>query len=308
MTSQAKLSRVSINNILLATDFSPESENALQYAASLARRYGSTIFLTHVLATEGSIAAVEPCPALTDIRRHNAEQSMASLESREDLRRFSHEVIVRSGDTWEVISQVLSDKNVDLVVMGTQAHGGIKKLLLGSTAEKVVRHATCPVLAVGPHVRPASLDRFAQILYATDFSTGSLRALTYALHLAEEDRAELTLLHVIESEPVSEAELLKWKRQDREKLSAMVPPDVDLAYDPEIEVETGIPEVEIVRLADSRKSELIVMGSHPGGGVSTHVPWTTVHHVLQQAPCPVLTVRGDRAADERGDAGQHSGM
>ena len=143
---------------------------------------------------------------------------------------------------------------------------------------------------------------------ATDISTGSARALTYASSLAEEDRAELILLHVIESEAVSEPELLKWKQQDREKLSAMVPPDVDLAYDPEIEVETGIPEVEIVRLADSRKSELIVMGSHPGGGVSTHVPWTTVHHILQQAPCPVLTVRGEmdpqRGAPTHGRTGQ----
>ena len=57
MTSQAKVSRITINKILLATDFSPEAQNALQCAVSLARRYGSKIFLTHVLATEGSIGA-----------------------------------------------------------------------------------------------------------------------------------------------------------------------------------------------------------------------------------------------------------
>ena len=154
MASQAKLSRITINKILLATDFSPEAQNALQCALSLARRYGSTIFLTHVLATEGSIGAVEAWPDLADVMRHNAEQSMAKLENTttEDLRLLTHEVILRSDDTCDVISQVLSDKNVDLIVIGTQGHGGIKKLLLGSTAEKVIRHATCPVLTVGPHV------------------------------------------------------------------------------------------------------------------------------------------------------------
>ncbi len=303
MTSQIKLSSVSFNNILLATDFSPESLNALQYAVSLAKRYGATIFLTHALPPESSLAAAEPRPAPSDTMRHNAEQNMASLESREDLRRCPHEVIVRSGDTWQVISQVLSNKKIDLVVVGTHGHGGIKKLFLGSTAESVVRHATCPVLTVGPHVRPAQLDRFGQILYATDFSTGSRRALTYALSLAEGDRGKLTLLHVIQCDTVSESQLLTWKQQDREKLSAMIPPEVDLAYAPEIEVGIGIPEAEIVRLANSRKAELIVMGSHSGGAVSTHVPWTAVHHILQHAPCPVLTLRGTPSPDGKGDPG-----
>lgn len=307
MTSQARTSRIAINNILLATDFSPESQNALQCAVSLAKRYGSTIFLTHVLSTEDSMVAGEAWPALTHVRRHNAEKGMANLESTEDLKFLPHEVILRSGDTWEAISRVVSDKNVDLIVMGTQGYGGVKKLFLGSTAERVTRHATCPVLTVGPRVRSVSANRFGHVFYASDFSTGSMRALTYALSLAEDDRAKLTLLHVIESEPTSESELLEWRRQDREKLSQMIPPDADLAYEPEIEVEMGIPEVEIVRLADTRQAELIVMGCHSGGVVSTHVPWTTLHHVLQNAHCPVLTVRGEWSAANRIDIGQSAG-
>ena len=102
--------------------------------------------------------------------------------------------------------------------------------------------------------------------------------------------------------------MLEWKQQDREKLSQMVPPDVDLAYQPEIEVEIGIPEVEIVRLADTRKADLIVMGCHSGGAMSTHLPWTTLHHVLQHAHCPVLTVRGEWSAANRTDAGQSTGV
>jgi len=310
MASQPKLSRITIKRILLATDFSSEAQNALQCAVSVAKRYGSTIFLTHVLATEASVgAAVEGWPALSNVTRRNAERSMAKLENTEDMKLLPHEVILRSGDTWDVISEVLSDKNVDLIVIGTQGHGGIKKLFLGSTAEKVIRHATCPVLTVGPHVQLGSLNRFAHVFYASDFSSGSMRALTYALSLAEEDRAELTLLHVIESNLTAHApeasalEFLERKQQDREKLSQMIPSDADLAHEPEIEVGVGIPEVEIVEWADIRKADLIVMGCHSGGAVLTHLPWTTLHHVLQHAHCPVLTVRGDGPAAKRVDAG-----
>lgn len=304
MASQAQLSHVAINKILLATDFSPESQNAVRYAVSLAKHYGATLFLTHVLPTEGAMRGVESWPSMTDVIQHNAERSMAKLESTEDMKFVPHEVVLRAGDTWAVISQVLSDKNVDLIVIGTRGHGGIKKLFLGSTAEKVVRHANCPVLTVGPHVRSVFVNRFGHVFYVSDFSSGSLRALTYALSLAEEDRAELTLLHVIQSYPVSESGLLEWKRQYREKLSQLVPPDADLAYKPEIEVEVGTPEVEIVRMADSREADIIVMGCHSGGSVSTHLPWTTLHYVLQHAPCPVLTVRGESSAANRTDEGQ----
>ncbi len=306
MASQAKLSRISINRILLATDFSPESQNALQFAVSLTRRRNATLFLVHVLPTERPVGTGEVWPSLTEIARDNAEKSMAKLQNMDDLKFLPHEVIIRPGDTCDVISRVVSDKNVDLIVMGTQGHGGITKLFLGSTAERVIRHASCPVLTVGPHVPSLSLNRFGHILCASDFCFGSRRALNFALSLAANDRARLILLHVVESDPGSPSELLEWKRLDREKLSQMVPPNADLAREPEIEVEIGIAGAEILRLAIHRKTDLIVMGCHFGGSASTHLPWTTVHHVLQHAPCPVLTVRGERPELNAIDDGQSS--
>jgi len=199
-------------------------------------------------------------------------------------------VSVRSGDTWEGISEVVSDQAVDLVVIGTHERGEINMAIMGSTAEKVIRHATCPVLTIGPKVGPLSLDRFGHILYATDFSSGSRRALTYALSLAEQDGAELTMLHIVQSKQVSDSYLIEWKRQNREGLRQLIPPDLDLAYKPEIEVEVGDPAEEILVLAETRNAELIVMGSH-ASTLSTHIPWTTLHRVLQKAHCPVLTVR-----------------
>jgi nucleotide-binding universal stress UspA family protein len=236
---------------------------------------------------------VEGRSIITDAVQHIAEKNMAKLEKTGALKLLPHEVIIRSGDSWDVISEVLLDKNVDLVVMGAHGRGGIKKLFLGSTAEKIIRHAACPVLTVGPQVPSVTRKRLGCIFYASDFSSGSRTALTYALSLAEEDRAHLTMLHVIEREPTSQSEVLEWKQENREKLSQMISSDLDLPHKPEIEVEFGIPEQKIVRLAHARKADLIVMGSHLGGVWSRHLPWTTLHYVLQHAHCPVLTVRDE---------------
>jgi len=290
MASQAKLSCVAINRILLATDFLPESENALACALSVAKRFGSSLLLTHILTAEDFTGEGFEWPALSDITRRNAEKKMARLRNCRQLDSISQEVIIRPGHPGDVITQLAAEKDIDLIVMGTHGDAAIKKLFLGSTAENVIRHSTCPVLTVGPHVAVQPLDRFNCILYATDYSAGSLQALKYALLLAREDRSELTLLHVIESSPTGETELRQWKREDRERLLRMLPSDAELAYEPEVVIETGVPAVEILRFADTRRVELIVMGSHAGGAMATHLPWTTLHDVLRNAECPVLTV------------------
>ena len=290
MASQPKVCRVAIDRILLATDFSPESENALSYAANLAQRFASTVSLTHVLTAEDFTSEGTEWQSFSDAARRSAEKKMARLSSSYHLDSITHDAVIRSGNPCDTITQMISEQKIDLVVMGTHGDAAIKKLFLGSTAENVIRHSHCPVLTVGPHVEVASLSRFNHILYATDFSAGSMRALNYALLLAEEDRSDLTLLHVIESLPADADELHEWRRQDRERLLKRMPPDADLAYRPEVEIETGTPAVEILRLADSRKVDLIVMGSHAGGAMATHMPWTTLHDVLRNARCPVLTV------------------
>ena len=96
------------------------------------------------------------------------------------------------------------------------------------------------------------------------------------------------MLHVIESIAVSEWDLVEWKLDHLEKLGQMVP--IDAARKSEIAVEVGSPAEEILRLASTKNAELIVMGSRHVGAVSVHLPGKTLHHVLQHASCPVLTV------------------
>ncbi len=157
------------------------------------------------------------------------------------------------------------------------------------------------MLTVGPDVLPTLVDhqRLSHILFATDFSDGSMHALPYALSLAEENNAELTLMHILEQlEPMPMQYSKELLADYRKRLWAMVPDDASLWCKPQVTVAVGAAADEIVRLAHDRHVDLIVMGAHGGGAVASHLPWTVVHSVVRHARCPVLTVRSARAAVE----------
>jgi nucleotide-binding universal stress UspA family protein len=98
---------------------------------------------------------------------------------------------------WSNLAKAIQEKKIDLIVMGTRGRSGVGKFLLGSSAEEVFRQAPCPVLTVGPHSPAKAPHEFTRIVFATDFSPESVAALPYAVSLAQECQAHLTLLHVV---------------------------------------------------------------------------------------------------------------
>ena len=178
-------------------------------------------------------------------------------------------------------------------------HGrtGIKRFFLGSVAEEVVRQARCPVLTVGPHSpsEPPREGRFREILYATDFSADALAAVPYALSLAQEHHAHLTLLHVVQKAGVPD-----FVRPDEVETSAvqqmrdLVHEAAELWCEPLYAVGEGKPAEGILEAANKRKSDLIVLGVRKPGGIlraSSHLSLGVAHKVIAHAICPVLTVR-----------------
>ncbi len=198
MTPAPAIASISIRRILFATDFSLCSDRALTYLLPIAAANQSYVYVLHVLPE-----AVPPAPGtdfaphLFAFNRHEAEKRIRGLENSGALWSLQHEVLMETGGLWEVVVEMIWKHDIDLIVVGTHGRGGIKKLVLGSVAEQIFRHASCPVLTVGPQVpAPASGSVFRRILYATDYSAGSLHALPYALAFAHRFQAHLTLLHV----------------------------------------------------------------------------------------------------------------
>jgi nucleotide-binding universal stress UspA family protein len=220
-------SKIQLKNILFATDFSPASANALPFAAELAKHFGAKLFAVHAKTPENyALPTTEVWPAA------NLQSEENKIELRRNMyNRFpgvESDVLIAEGGVWEVLEAIVKEKEADLIVVGTNGRRGIGKFILGSTAEEILRRAACPVLTVGPHSLPDAPRevKFRTIVYATNFGVGSPAVAAYAVALAEEYEAHLTILHVIEhpgtGELVGPREL---EEGALEHLRALVPRD-----------------------------------------------------------------------------------
>ena len=294
-TTESSLHAVgtALRNILVATDFSTCSDAALRCAAGLARAHNGNVTLLHVISLEPAYpVAVEPLPPELLEEANGVGARMDDVMAKPQLRGIPHRALIYRGDLPLILDQVVAEKQIDLIVLGTHGREGMQKLLIGSVAEQVLRHATCPVLTVGPHVDLDYVDegRYPRVLFATDFSPSSLHALPYATDLAKQN---LTLLHVVCTD-VASAEYGSTTldpaqfAEARARLSSIVPQDSD----PDLIVGEGIPALVIVGVARRDNASLIVMGVNPHSAfAATHLPWATAHRVICDAHCPVLTVR-----------------
>jgi len=285
--------QISFFKILVATDFSPASERALEYAISIARRFGSKIYLSHVIALDGyPMIAPEIAVKTIAANRGEAEESFAKIIESGGLHGIEYHTSIVEGTFWPTLDSLINECKIDLLVLGTRGLGGIKKIVLGSAAEEAFRQARIPVLTVGPHAKDESLGKteFKKILFATDFGPGVDREAAYAFALAQEHHARITLLNVVPYvEEFSEEAVTNRRNWVVRQLKELAPAKATLEQEPEFMMIIGDPVEEILRWAD--KADLIVMGAKPRKGLAGHVPHTKAYRVISAAKCPVLTVK-----------------
>ena len=182
--------------------------------------------------------------------------------------------------------------------MGTHGRRGYDRLVLGSVTNRVMRKAPCPVLAVcrPPHESAAAdvngwghVHHLSRILFCTDFSENSERALNYAISATEEYDAELTLLHVLEEVP-SPAKTEEAIATATEQLDKLIPPGGTQELKIKTAVRIGKPYQQIIQLALEAQIDMVVMGVRGRGALDLAVFGSTTYRVLQLGPCPVLAV------------------
>ena len=286
---------IQLSRILVATDFSPASNRALDYAISLARRYGSHIFLTHVISLDAyPLAAPEVTVGLVNSQRREAENRIQEMLFSGRLSDVAHDILIEEGGLWPAIQRVIEKEEVELVVVGTHGMGAVQKLVIGSGAEQIFRQATCPVLTVGPSVEGAASPNvvFKHILFATDFGPGCKREASYAFSLGQEHEATVTLLHVLRHLDDYSDDGLTLKREViKQQLQELVPAGVEARCHTQFRMAVGDPASEILRFAHETNADLIVMGAKARAGLAGHVPGTKAFKIVSEAHCPVLTVK-----------------
>jgi len=296
-----------ITQILCPVDLSEISRHALDHARAIAKWYDAHLTVFHVVTPPAPLipstgmaeALPVPLPQLGEVA--------------EEVRRFSGLTDARAGNCSEVlvvegtpVKEILRKADslpADLVVMATHGRGGFEALFLGAVTETVLRSTHAPVLTVPPPVERVESVIYKTILCPIEFSDPSTRALEYALTLAEETGARLILLHVIEKlvDAPQFAEIAHFsvteyqqrlEEDARARLTSVVPQEARVWCTPEERVVSGRAYQVILDVAEQEKAELIVMGVHGKGALNRRLFGSTTHHVIRQARCPVLTLRG----------------
>jgi nucleotide-binding universal stress UspA family protein len=246
-------------------------------------------------------------PGARDVLRHDVSEELRAFAAAA-LGDVPAEVVVEEGDVpSEIVAQARA-RNADLIALGTHGHGGFARLTLGSTAEKVLRKATCPVLTIPP-TGDIPAARFRRILCPTDLSPLARRALEYSRDLALGENGRVRVLHVIH--PVPPPLLRRHPKTDfdvegyRQALHEEATEDLrnSLPRDSESWVETaevrwGKPSEVILAAAQEWKADVVAMGIH-GHAVPDLVAFgSTAQQVVRHASCPILTLRENPAAEQ----------
>jgi len=298
--------RVRMKNMLYATDLSQASKRALPFALAVARAIGAKVYALHVATPPmDDFTAIEVSYSSLEAVEETIEAEKARLEAQ--LCGVPHEIQIERGPSvWAAMEQAIHLHKIDLVVLGTHGRTGAEKLLFGSTVEGILRQCPVPVMTIGPGVRSGShvVGHIRRLLFATDLSEDSARAARFAVALAEQNRAELKLMHVIQDyrparghgkQLVSAAHVLH-------ELHELMPKECELLCRPELILEYGVPSERILAVAEDKGADLIVIGARQSRGSllsATHLEGNTAHQVLVRSRLPVVTVLG---SDRRGPA------
>jgi len=291
---------VRVESILCPVDFSDVSAEAYRYAQSIACHYSAKLILQHVV----ELWQHPSCYYQAELEYYEQFRETLVSNAQDQLRQFvdlcggvEPECIVEESMAADAILCKARARATSLIVMGTHGRRGFDHLMLGSVAERVLRHAPCPVLAVpakrpdqGGERRAAGPVDVRRILCCVDFSNNSQRALQHSVSVANAYSADLTILHVLESISDS-AEVVKETDFAMDKLQQWVAPS---ALDParvHLEVRLGNAYREILILAAERQSDLIVTGVRGRNSLDLAVFGSTTYRVIQLHPGPVLTVR-----------------
>lgn len=295
--------KVEFKHILCATDLSDFSNHAVSHGASMAREFGARLHLCHVIDFPSvSVRGAEYVFPL-DQQEGMKERAIEKLESLMSGQSVEWEPVVVTGSPAETISGLVKERNIDLAITATHGRRGIKRFLLGSVTERLIRSISRPLLIARPPEQEAEeiqSFRFKRILVGCDFSPDSDNSLNYAFSLAQEFEAAIHLVHVIEPFtyrdmllPDTVVDVVKEDLQTRliDKLDSLIPEEAHHWCEIKTLCLGGEPFEELVRYAELNDVDLIILGVRGHGLMETLLLGSTTDRVIRHASCPVLSVQ-----------------
>jgi nucleotide-binding universal stress UspA family protein len=297
MSATEKVVGLTLDNIVVATDFGTAAEVATEYAVSLAKHFSSKLTLVNVLdlsvATRSEAAMVGwPLEQMREDAAANMEQTLDQLRNERIVARGKK---LESHSPAAAIVSLSESSDADLVVMGTNSRNGLGKMITGSCAEGVIHHAQCPVITLGPKAKRRVRGDFKlrKVVFATDLNHQAVEKAGIALAFAKESLAKVYLCNVLDSAATDVSSSMQRQLDAEAKLRRLVPGPAYEWCSPEFIVEFGDVAERIVALAKRTEADLIVLGTRQRASYLTHVAKGVVEHVLAGATSPVMTICAD---------------
>lgn len=302
---------LSLSLIVAATDFSEGAAHAVRRAAALAARTGATLHLLYVESPMGGDLPAEHA-ALTPVEALRAWGDDAIADAIHPAEPEHVEaVVVRDLVPADGILRHVRDHDASLLVIGTHGRRGLRRFLLGSVAEELVRLAPVPVLTV-PYRCATWANADFGVLAPVDFSAYSLEALNWARRIAAHYEARLDLLHVVPEAgpfptfyPVLQRPPLRSLYELEPDLDAQARIELERFFresdgpgvDVRFHVRAGTPSTEIVKFANANPTGAVVMATHGLQGLQHLLLGSTTEKTVRQLTCPALTLRPDVLVD-----------
>jgi nucleotide-binding universal stress UspA family protein len=323
--------RIEPKKIMCVIDFSDFTNIILSYGKSLASEFGSTLYLCHIVSGTLMVSSLgHSYITYTDIESDRIQSAKDRLEKLAEKLDMECEIIVSSGHAPEKIDETARENNIDMVIAATHGGSGIKRFLIGSVTDRLVKILQCPLLVLHAQGNQLALPiekniRLKRILVGCDFSPDSKLAFDHALSLAQEFQTQLFLAHVLR--PTDQIELsasdyikiqgsdyTNWarteyldlqKKESQEdlkdkpnlshslgkQLSDMVPEDSRNWCTPITILLKGQPYKELINYAEQKEVDMIVLGVHGHSLLERFIVGSTADRVISRASCPVLVVR-----------------
>jgi len=291
VTIESKKVIPAFEKLLVATDFSRSSIAALSYAENLVQLYGRELLLSHVVSS-GNASHPEPlavfaAPEIGQAMAEDLEQLTYQLRRRGIQAR----AVLSEGAVADALEALVQQEKPSLLVTGTHGAHGLERLILGSTAEAILRKVSCPVLTVGPSCANITRKNLAlqTIVYATVLQHPSEAALLYAAALAREMHAHVQLVHAIDEINDSPEHSLDKEVQSQSDMLA----EALKGSDSKVSVHRvyGEPVEAIIRRVIATQADLVVLGAERGRKLAAFMPAGVAYGLIRSAPCPVITLK-----------------
>lgn len=289
----------SLSEILLPTDFSPRSVDVGRYAAGVARHFGSSITLLHVLPLLNPVWTAMGNAAIVDevLERQKEETcNRLNLFLTEELQGIRVKRLVAEGDPSQVIIEYAASENVGLIMMPTRGCTAFRRFLLGSVTAKVLHDVSCPVWT-SSHItdgHPATSVIPKVIVCAVDPTSEGDGILRWASDLACDLQARLVVVHAIPSlefHPETyflEADMRKALIGDAHtKISKVL--RGSRTPDAEVRVEGGNVSTVVRSVIEDSRADLLIIGRASGRGMMGRLR-THSYALIRESPCPVISI------------------